>query len=142
MQIIDQLKKAIFARYQASTLWTVDGIACYMDHVPNAVPYPFVVFFHRSSNNKVAMPDGTHPTGYDYVMPAIFRFSVYANDRQHAQMEDIADRLEDLFQKVKLTLSAGCTHIGTLAVDDSTTFFDQQQKVWQYSQSFRFWAGK
>lgn len=143
MKLLEEVKKGIVAHYATTTLATVDHIPLYQDHIPNAITYPFIVFFHKSSNNKYAMIDAsTHPTGYDYLMPAIFQFSVYANDRQYSQMEDIADRLEDAFNKVHMTFGAGCTHIGTLVSDDRTKFFEQNQKIWVIHQDYRIWCGK
>lgn len=136
------MKIGIYNHYMASTLWTADAVPIYLNYVPNATDYPFVVVSHISSNNNYAMIDSTHPKGYDYVLPAIFQFTVLGNDRQHSTIENIADQLEDLFHKTQLTLAASVTNFGTLVTDSRTTFFNQSNKVWQISQNYQFWAGK
>ena len=81
MKIVEELKKAIYAKYQTDSLWTSDGINFYLDHVPNSVTYPFICLYHISSGNYMAMPTPTKAAGYDYV-DARFQFSVYGNDRK------------------------------------------------------------
>ena len=135
------MKKAICAHYQTTTLWTVDAIPFFMDHVPNASNYPFIVFYHVGTNNSYSMVDGTHPKGYDYI-DSDFQFSIFSNAGQHTNLEDLADRIEDAFHKVHLTLGSNCTHIATLVKDSRTSFYNQQQKIWSVQQKYRIWAGK
>jgi len=141
MKIIEEIKKGVYAHYQTLTLWTVDAVTFYMDHVPNAVEYPFIVFYHLASNNSYSMVDGTHPKGYDYV-DSIFQFSLFGNDRQHSELENYADQIEDGFHKVHLILGGNVTHIATLTTDSRTSFYDQGLKVWQINQKYRIMAGK
>jgi len=141
MKIIEEIKKAVYAKYLTTTLWTVDAISLYLNHGPNALVYPFVVFSHMATNNSYAMPDGTHPTGYDYV-DSLFQFSICSNDRQHDDLEDIADQIEDTYHKVSLTLGNNCTHIATLVIDGRTIFGNESQKIWTIHQQYRILAGK
>ncbi len=141
MQMIEELKKAIYAKYLTTTLWTTDGYWCYQDHVPQSVAYPIVVFIHVSSVNKYAMPTTTVTNGFDYV-DVRMQFSIYGNDRQNATIEDIADRIEDTYHKTQLVLGDGCTNIGTLILGARTKFWDQDQKIWGIHQDFKFMCGK
>lgn len=142
MKIIQVLKKAILTKYQNSTLYTVDAIPMYLDHVPQAVNFPVICVYAVSSNQSMAMVSQSAANGYDYV-DSRFRFTVYGNERQHSQLEDIADRLEDVFHRQSLTLSdATITHIATISINQNTTFYDQQNKIWSINQTFRILAGK
>lgn len=142
--MLEELKKGIVSHYQTSTIYTVDGIKIYQDHVPQSVNYPFIAFYHIASNYSYAMIDvaAGHPAGYDYLNPARIQFSVYVNDRQYSSMEDLADRLEDLFNKQKITLANSCTNFGILTVNSRTKFFDQNQKIWGLHQDYSFWVGR
>ena len=141
MKIIEEIKKSVYAKYQTSTLFTVDQVAFYMDHVPQAVSYPCVVFYHIASNNFMAMANPSKTEGFDYV-DSIFQFSIYSNDRQHVQAEDIADRIEDLYHRQSLTMSNSVSHIGTIVTNSRTKFWDQSQKIWHISQDYRILAGR
>lgn len=141
MKIIEELKKAIYAKYQTSTMYTSDGVQMYLDHVPSSVCYPIICVYHISSNNFMSMPTQTVAGGFDYV-DSRWQMSVYSNDRQHVQIEDLADRLEDLFHRQPLTLANNCTHIATISTDQKTLFYDQQQKIWTIRLDFRILAGK
>lgn len=112
-----------------------------MDHVPQSVAYPIIAVYHISSNNTMSMPTSTVPNGFDYCN-AKFQFSIYGNDTQHVQIEDIADRLETIFHRTSLTLDAGYTHICTYTTDSSTKFWDEGQKVWHIRQDYLIMAGK
>ena len=144
MKMLKELKKGILTRFNNSTIYSVDGIKLYEDHMPSSKTYPFVVFYHVSSVNKYAMIDTTtgHTNGYDYLMPARIQFTIYANDRQNVEMEDIADKLEDLYNKQKIALANDCTNFGTLLTGSRTKFDNQQQKIWSISQDYNFFVGK
>lgn len=141
MNIISEIKKAVLAKYQTTTLYTVDAIPFYMDHVPNSRTFPFICFFHIDANNTMAMPSAAQPGGFDYV-DSRFQFSVFANDRQHVQMEDICDRLEDAFHRQALVTGNGVTHIATITTNSRTKFWDEKQKIWHISQDYRILAGR
>ena len=141
MKLLEEISKAIKVKYEADTLYTVDKIQMYLDHVPQSVSYPIICVYHEASNNKYAMVTDDHPIGYDYVF-SDWRFSIYGNDRNYTQMMDICDRLEDLYHKQSLTLGNNCTHIVTLVKDARTKFYDQNQKIWSIHQKYTIWAGK
>lgn len=141
MKIAQEIKKAIYAKYQTSTLFTVDAVPLYLDHVPASVAYPIIVVHPISSGNSMAMPSLAQPTGFDYE-DGRWQFMIYGNDRQHVQIEDIADRLEDLFHRSSLPTGNGVTHIATISIDQYTTFWDQQQKIWTLMMQFRILAGR
>lgn len=141
MQIIEEIKKGIYAHYKTTTLWTVDAIPIYQDHVPTSVAYPFICYYYIASNNTMSMPDASATTGHDYV-DARIQFSLYCNDRQYTALEDYANRLEDAFHRVPLTFSNDVTHIATIVTNSRTKFYDQQQKVYTINQDYRFLAGK
>jgi len=142
MKILEEIKKGVWAHYQTTTLYTVDGIAFYQDYAANSIKYPIIVFSHISSNNSYAMPSisDSHPNGYNYV-DSRWRFTIYANDRQNMELEDINDRLEEAFHRVKLTFGNGVTHIETYIINASTTFYDQKLKVWSIRCDYRIVAG-
>lgn len=139
MKLISEIKKAIWAKYQTSTLYTVDHIDFFLDHTPNATVYPLIVCYHVSSGNFMAMPTQAHGN-FDYV-DSRFQFNVYGNEYQHADIEDIADQLEDLYHRSTLTLGNGCTHIVTISLNQNTTFYDEQQKIWGIRLDMRIIAG-
>jgi hypothetical protein len=142
MNIIDEIKKAVVVKYKASTLWTADAIPFYMDHEPNKIQYPSICFYHINSRNTMAMPvPVTKPEGFDYV-DAIFQFTVFANDRQETTMEDICNRLEDVYHRQSLATGNSVTHIATISINQSTKFWDQQQKIWSIAMTFRILAGR
>jgi len=141
MKIIEQIKRAIYLKYQTSTLYAVDNIPLYLDHVPQSVKYPIIVVRHNSSGNTMAMPSAVKPNGFDYV-DARFRFLICSNDRQHVQLEDIADRLEDLYHRTSLPTSNSVTHIATISVNQQTIFFDEGQKIWSIPCDYRIIAGR
>jgi hypothetical protein len=141
MKMIEELKKAIYAKYLTTTLYTVDNVLCYQDHVPSSVNYPCVCFYHISSINKCGMIATGHATGFDYADVRI-QFGIYVNDRQYAQAEDIADRIEDTYHKHSLTLGSSCTNIGTLVTGAGTRFYDENQKIWTIAQDYKFFIGK
>ena len=60
----------------------------------------------------------------------------------HAEIEDIADRLEDLFHRQPLTLGSSCTHIATISLNQKTLFWDQSEKIWTIRMDMRLLAGK
>jgi len=140
MQIIEEIKKGIYAHYQTTTLWTVDKIPIYQDHVTR-VAYPFICFYHIASNNSMAMPTPSKAAGYDYV-DSRFQFSLFSNDRTYTVLEDYANRLEDAFHRVPLTFANDVTHIGTIVINGRTKFWDAQQKIWTINQDYRILAGK
>lgn len=142
MKILEEIKKGVYAHYQTTTLWTVDAVPFYQDFAPNGVKYPIITFNHVSSNNSYAMPniaDG-HVSGYNYV-DSRWRFTIYTNDRQNTQLEDINDRLEEAFHRVKLTFGNDVTHIETYIINASTAFYDQKLKVWSIRCDYRIIAG-
>ena len=143
MKIIEEIKKGVLAHYLTTTLNTVDAIPFYQDHVANDTKYPIIVFKHIASNYNYAMPNvnDSHPNGYNYARSR-WRFTIYSNDRQNMNLEDISDRLEDAFHRVLLTFSNGVTHIGTYIVDSRTDFWDQQQKIWMVHQDYVIFAGQ
>jgi len=112
-----------------------------MDHVPQSVSYPIIVFYHIASNNTMAMPSTIQANGFDYV-DSRFQFSIFSNDRQHVDLEDMADRIEDLYHRQSLILGNNCTHIATIVTNSRTKFYDQGQKIWSISQDYRILAGK
>jgi hypothetical protein len=70
--------------------------------------------------------------------------SVFGNDRQHVQLEDIADRLENLYHRQPLVMPVGSdvTHIGTISYNNATSFFDSDLKIWSIKLDLRILAGK
>jgi hypothetical protein len=140
MIIIQAIKKGIYTKYQTSTLYTVDNIPFYLDHVPQSVNYPIICVYAISSNNTMAMPTTIKTEGFDYVSSR-FQFSIYGNDKNHVQIEDIANRLEQLYHRQTLTLGDGVSHIETIALNQGTKFYDQSQKIWTIAIDFRIRAG-
>jgi len=143
MKIQMEIKKAIYSKYQASTLWTVDKVPLYLDHVPASTSFPFIVVHPISSNNTMAMPSPivSNTTGWDYV-DGIWQFAIHSNDRQHQDLEDIVDKLEDLYHRQTLPTANNVTHIATISVDQKTTFWDALLKIWSIYMSFRILAGR
>lgn len=142
MKIIEQIKRAIWTKYQTTTLWTVDAIPMYLDHVPQSVAYPIITIDYINSNNTMAMPELTSkPEGFDYV-DARIQFSVFGNDRQNVQITDIQDRLEDIYHRQQLTLGSNCTFIAMISLNQGTKFYDEKQKIWHISNDYRVLAGK
>ena len=141
MKLIEEVKKAVYAHYNTTTLNTVDHIAFFQDHAYTGICYPIICFYHISSNSSMAMPTTAKPTGFDYI-DSNFQFSVYSNDRQYSNAEDIMDRLEEAFHRVPLTLYNDCTHIATICTNARTKFWDENQKIWHISADFRILAGK
>jgi hypothetical protein len=121
-------------------MWTVDVVDFHLDHVPQSVCYPIICCYHIASNNFMSMPSTVQVGGYDYV-DSRFQFSIYGNDRQHSTLEDLADRLENLYHRQSLTLGGGCTHIATISINQKTLFFDQALKIWTLRMDFRILAG-
>jgi len=143
MNLIQEIKKSMWTKYKTDTLYTVDNISFYLDHVPASVSYPIIVCRHISSGNNMAMPDPANGNNYgcDYVDSRI-QVSIFANDRQQVDMEDIADRLETLYHRKSLPTANGVTHIATFSINQRTSFFDENIKVWGLHLTFRILAGK
>jgi hypothetical protein len=144
MKIIQEIKKALWTRYQTSTLYTVDKIPFHLDkNTPQSDTYPLIGVFHISSGLSMAMPspDEGNTTGWDY-SDGRWQFSCWANDRGHVELEDIADRLEDLYHRQPLILGNNCTHIATISYNNNTTFYDDNVKVWGIHLQFRIIAGR
>ena len=141
MNLIQEIKMGLYAKYQTTTLWTVDAIPFYLDHVPQSVNYPVICCYHISGNFDMAMPNlATKPEGWDYCNSR-FQLSIYGNDKNHVQIEDIAKRLSLAFHRTSLTLGNNCTHIATILINDRTAFWDANQKIWTVSQDYRIMAG-
>ena len=141
MIITQEIKKAIYAKYLTSTLWTSDAVSMYLDHVPQSVNYPIIVVHPISTGNNMAMPTVANPIGWDY-QDGIWDFVVYGNDRQNTNIIDIACRLEDLYHRQSLPTGNGVTHIATMSINESQSFYDQQQKIWKLLMHFRILAGR
>ena len=141
MKITQEIKKSIYAKYQTSTLFTVDHIPLYLDHVPSNLEYPIIVVHPVSSGNTMAMPDISNNIGWDYV-DGRWQFSLYSNDLQHVQLEDICDRIEDLYHRQSLPTANGVSHLATFSVDQRTAFFDESLKIWSIYMQFRIIAGR
>jgi hypothetical protein len=141
MKIVEEVKKALYAKYQTSTLWTVDAIPFYMDHAPQSKNYPIICVYYISSGNFMAMPSTIQPGGFDYI-DSRFQFSVYGNDRQNVQLTDIQDRLEDVFHRQPLTLGSNCTCIAVISLNQRTQFYDQKNKIYTISNDMRILAGR
>ena len=141
MLIIQEIKKAIYAKYNASTLFTVDHVPLYLDHVPNIKTYPIICLYPINSNQTMAMPSAIKTEGFDY-SDGRWQFSIYGNDRNQVQLEDIADRLETIFHRSTLSTGNGVSHIATISLNQSTLFFDQGLKIWTIRIDFRIIAGK
>ena len=141
MKLIQEIKKALWTKYQGNTLFSSDAIPFYLDHVPNSIAYPFIVCYHISSGNYMAMPSVSQVGGFDYV-DSRFQLTVFGNDREHVALEDIGDRLEDCFHRQPLSLGNNCTHIATISLNQKTLFYDQMQKIWSLRMDFRILAGK
>jgi hypothetical protein len=143
MNIVQSVKQAIWAKYQTSTLYTADHVALYLDHVPASVTYPIICVYAISSNNFMAMPTAVKTEGFDYI-DSRFQFTIYGNDRNHVQMEDIADRLETLYHRQSLIMPIGSnvSHIATISLNQRTMFYDQKIKVWTLNTDYRILAGK
>ena len=140
MQIINEIKKALYAKYQTSTLCTVDKIPYYLDHVPNSVQYPFIVVYQKASGNSMSMPTTAKPAGWNYV-DSLWGVSVYGNDRNDVALHSIASDIEDLYHRQSLTLGASCTHIATISLNVRQSFYDQQNKIWGIHLTLRILAG-
>jgi len=142
MNIIQEIKKSIWAKYQTSTLWTVQNIPMHLDKfTPQAKVYPIIGVFHISSNLTMAMPSTIQPAGFNY-SDGRWQMSIWGNDRQHAQIETIADVLEDLYHRSSLATGNGVTHIATISYNNNTTFYDEKNKIWGIHLQFRILAGK
>lgn len=142
MNIIQEIKKAIWAKYQTSTLWTVQHIPMHLDKfTPQSKVYPVIGVFHVSSNLTMAMPSTIQPAGFNY-SDGRWQMSIWGNDRQHAELETIADELEDLYHRSSLTTGNGVSHIATISYNNNTTFWDEKQKIWGIHLQFRILAGK
>ena len=141
IKIVEEIKKALYAKYLTSTLWTTDKIPFYLNHAPQSVVYPIIVVNYISSNNTMAMPTVAKPSGWDYI-DGRFQFAVRGNDRQLSTLTDIQDRLEDLFHRTSLTLGNDCTHLGTISLNQGTEFFEDALKVWTITNDYRILAGK
>jgi len=141
MNLIQEIKKALKVKYQLSTLWTTDAVPFYLDHAPLGKNYPIIAVYHVGANQTMAMPTIATPAGFNYT-DGRWQMSIFSNDRQHIDLEDIADRLEDVFHRQSLTLGNGCTHIATLSYNNHTTFYDEGQKIWGIHLQFRILAGK
>jgi hypothetical protein len=141
MKLIQEIKKGIWTKYQLDTLWTVDNIALYLDHAPQSVNYPIIKVSHISSNQTMAMLSDTNPVGWDY-SDGRWQFSIFGNDRQHSDLEDITDRLEDLYHRKSLPTGNGVTHIATISYNNNTTFFDEGVKVWGIHLDMRIIVGR
>jgi hypothetical protein len=147
MNLIQAIKKALWDKYQTSTLWTVQEIPFYLDHTPQGTTaqplvYPIICAYHVDAKQSMAMPTVAQPGGFDYA-DSRFSLVVYGNDRNHVAIETIADTLEDLFHRQSLpTLTYGVNHIATISIDSRTLFYDKQQKIWQVQQYYRILVGK
>lgn len=141
MLLTQEIKKALVSKYQASTLWTVDAIPFYLDHVPNSKNYPIICVYPISSNQTMSMPTVANPSGFDY-SDGLWQITIFGNDRQFTQMEDIADRLETLYHRSTLPTGSGVTHIATFSVNQQQKFFDQNIKVWSIIIQFRIIVGR
>ena len=140
MILIQEIKKALYAKFQTSTMHTVDGLQMYLDHTPNSVSYPLVTVYALSSNQTMAMPNTIKPSGFDYC-DAIFDICVYGNDKNHVVVESFADQLETLYHRQLLTTGNSVTHIATISIQQRTMFYDQAQKVWSIHTHYRILAG-
>jgi len=142
MLLIQEIEKALYAKYLLSTLWTVDGINFYLNHAPNSKNYPIICVNYISSNNSMAMINPTtKPSGWDYV-DSRFQFSIFGNDKQYTQIVDIQNRLENLFHRQSLTLGNDCTCIAVISLNQGTKFWDERLKIWHISNDFRIIAGR
>ena len=141
MLLIQEIKQSLYAKYQTDTLWTVDAIPFYLEKAPQSKDYPIICCYHIDSNQTMAMPTVAKPSGFDYC-DARFQFSIHGNNRQHVQLEDIANRLENLFHRTSLTLGNDCTHIASICINSGTRFWNENEKIWTIALDFRFLAGR
>jgi hypothetical protein len=140
MKILSELKKAIFAKYNLSTLWSTDAIPFYLNDAPLVKNYPLIVVKYQAGRNTMAMPSVAQPAGFNYV-DCIFTFDIMGNQLQHVQMEDIADRLEDVYHRQTLITGNGVSFIAMFTTGSQTRFFDEGLKIWTVSLDFRVLAG-
>ena len=142
MNLIQEIKKAIWSKYQTSTLYTVDNIPMHLDKAtPQSYAYPIISVFHVSSNLTMAMPQvGVKPDGWNY-SDGRWQMSIFGNDRQHAELETIAATLEDLYHRTTLPTANGVTHIATISYNNNTAFYDEKQKIWSIHLQFRILVG-
>jgi hypothetical protein len=142
MNLIQSIKKALWDKYQLSALWTVQKIPFFLDHAPQIKTYPMIIAYHVDAKQTMAMPTIVQPGGFNYA-DSRFSLVVYGNDRNHVEIETIADTLEDLFHRQSLpTLTYGVNHIATISIDSRTLFYDQKQKIWSVQQYYRILVGK
>jgi hypothetical protein len=141
MLLIQEIKKALKTKYETTTLWTVDHIPFYLNYAPNVKNYPMIRVTQAGSGLTMAMPDpATKPEGWNYT-DGRWQITVLGNVNQETTIESIANQIENLYHRQSLTLGNNCTHIATFSLDNHTSFFDEQQKIWGIHVQFRIIAG-
>ena len=140
MRIITELKKAMFNKYNLSTLWTTDAIPFYLNDAPLVTNYPIITLKHQAGRNTMAMPSVAQPAGFNYV-DSIWTFAVMGNQLQHVQMEDIADRLEDVYHRQTLITGNGVSFIAMFTTGSHTLYYNEGLKIWTIEQDYRCLAG-
>jgi len=133
-----QLSKAIISQYSDSTgtgtLYAGLTGGLWNSQAPEGTSYPYAVFY-LISNVPSHVMEGEF-TNYKYENPLI-QFSIYDDDTAQDTVEDIYDKLTDLFDEATLTLTNYTTVNFTREFDHLEKIRGESGSYWQYVVQYR-----
>jgi hypothetical protein len=134
MYLMEETIKHIVATQQVTP--SLSGVEMWLNHAPDDIEYPLITFNVVSLVPSMAMDD--HDYG-DYRV----QFTVYGNEQMFTNCMTIMQNIESTYhRKSNINLNNGVNLICSKVNGGNISFFNDQEKIWQISEDFRFMVGK
>jgi len=129
--LITAAMKAIYSRWNLTQ-------PLYFNHVPSEVEYPFVIYNIISSPRFHSM--GNSGKAWNYADIRV-QFTVFANEDGTTVGRTIVDAINDLYDQASITIS-GKNFVCCMAEGEGISFFNSEEKVWQFVNDYKFTIGE
>ena len=134
MYLKSELQKHIVTTYDNASA-TFGSVQLYFNHATQTTDYPFIVFNSVSNTNSQAF------SGAEYLTSRI-QFSIYGNEDQYSTLIDLSDKLENTFhRKTDINLNNSIRLICSKVMDTKIQFYNDNEKIWNITQDYKFELG-
>lgn len=124
----------------------LDSVPLYHDHAPadldvgNGSPYPLITYSVRQDTPFASMKaDGERPNRYTIVP---IRVTVFASEDDFANGMDIMSAITEVVDFYDVTTLNDANFMGFYPNGGTITFFDSENKLWNFSQEWKVWIGE
>jgi hypothetical protein len=133
-----ELSKAIIDKYKSSTssgsLYASLTGGLWNSEAPDDTPYPYGVFYTiDNTTSHVQEGEFTH---YKYE-ECVIQFSIYDDDTSVTTIEDVYDKLTDLYDQANLSLTSYTTVDFKREFSHLDKMITETDRYWQYVVQYR-----